>query len=152
MSVAGVALRRAESGHEFHVRLHEFSLSIEHALTALLLIALGAALPALLPALDWTGVGIAVVLIFVVRPAAAWVALGGTMRGRQRAVVAFYGVRGIGSVYYLGYAGSHMTLVNAPELWAIVAFAILASTIVHGFTAGLAVERATGVAPAAVRP
>ena len=58
-------------------------------------------------------------------------------------MVAFYGVRGIGSIYYLAYAGSHAQLINEAELWAIIAFTILLSTVVHGFTAGLAVERAT---------
>lgn len=143
--LAGLTLRRIESGHEFHVRLHDFSQSIEHALTSLLLIALGAALPALLPALDWAGVAIGLGLILVVRPVVAWVALHGVMTGRARRVVAFYGVRGVGSIYYLGYAGSHIALVNAAQLWAIIAFTVLASTVVHGFTAGIAVERATGV-------
>ena len=142
--LAGVTLRRAESGHEFHVRLHDFLLNIEHALTSLLLVALGAALPVLLPALDWAGVAIALGLIFVVRPLVAFAALHGAMKGRARLVVAFYGVRGIGSIYYLGYAGTHADLVNEPQLWAIIAFTIVASTLVHGFTAGLAVERATG--------
>lgn len=59
-------------------------------------------------------------------------------------MVAFYGVRGIGSVYYLAYAGHHTELVNEHELWAIVAFTILLSTIVHGLTAGIALDRATG--------
>lgn len=149
--VAGVTLRRAESGHEFHVRLHDFSQNIEHALTSLLLVALGAALPALLPALDWAGAAIGLGLILVVRPLVASLALAGVMTGRARGVVAFYGVRGVGSIYYLGYAGSHMTLVNSAQLWAIVAFTVLASTVVHGFTAGLAMERATGVTAAGER-
>ena len=64
--------------------------------------------------------------------------------GRERAVVAFYGVRGIGSTYYIGYACSHIDMVDEEALWAIVAFTIVVSTVVHGFTAGLAVEHATG--------
>lgn len=143
--VAGLTLRRAETGHEFNTRLHSFTESIEHALTALLLVGLGAALPVLLPALDWAGAAIALALIFVVRPLIAWMALGGVLTSsRERAVVAFYGVRGVGSIYYLAYAGSHMDLINREELWAIVAFTVLLSTVVHGFTAGIAVERATG--------
>lgn len=142
---AGLVLRRSESKHEFHVKLHDFVKSIEHALTALLLIGLGAAIPALFPSLDWAGAAIGLGLIFVVRPLSGWVSLAGVMkRRRERIVVAFYGVRGVGSIYYLGYAGSHMTLVNEGQLWATVAFTILASTIIHGFTAGLAVESATG--------
>ena len=144
--VAGLTLRRSESHHEFHSRLHDFSESIEHALTAILLIGLGAALPALLSALDWTGAAIGLALIFVIRPLVGWFSLVGTaLTGRRRLVVAAYGVRGVGSIYYLAYAGSHMDLVNKEQLWAIIAFTILVSTIVHGFTAGLAVEKATGV-------
>ena len=144
--VSGVTLRRSESHHKFHARLHDFSESIEHALTAVLLIGLGAALPALLPALTPTGMAIGLGLIFVLRPLAAWLSLIRTpLTGRRKLVVAAYGVRGVGSIYYLGYAGSHMELVNEAELWAIIAFTIVVSTVVHGFTASLAVEKATGV-------
>ena len=142
--VSGLILRRQESGHKFHTQLHDFTQAIEHALTSVLLIALGAALPALLPNLTLAGAAIGAALLFVVRPLFGWLSLIGTMeRGRERAVVAFYGVRGIGSIYYLAYAGSHAELVNEAELWAVVAFTIVLSTVVHGFTAGLAVERVT---------
>lgn len=143
--VAGLSLRRMETHNRFHKRLHDFSESLEHTLTALLLVALGAAVPALLPWLDLRHALIGLALIFLVRPAAAYTALLGTpLRGRQRAVAAFYGVRGIGSIYYLAYAGTHIELVNEETLWATVAFTIVLSTVVHGLTAGIAVERATG--------
>jgi NhaP-type Na+/H+ or K+/H+ antiporter len=58
-------------------------------------------------------------------------------------VVAAYGIRGIGSVYYIAYAAGHVELVNEPELWAMVAYTILVSTVLHGFTAGVVVERVT---------
>jgi NhaP-type Na+/H+ or K+/H+ antiporter len=144
--VAGLTLRRVESEHAFHVRLHAFSEAIEHALTAVLLIALGAALPAILLALDLAGAALALALILVLRPAAAWLSLWGQGRltGPRRLVVAAYGVRGVGSIYYLAYAGSHMTLTNEARLWAIVGFTVLVSTVLHGFTAARAVEAATG--------
>lgn len=140
--VAGVTLRRTETESGFHTRLHSFAETIEHALTAVLLIALGAALPALLSALTPEGIIIAVALILLVRPLIGWVSLiGSQIKGRQRFVVAFYGVRGVGSIYYLSYAGSHMELDNEPELWAITALAITISTILHGFSAAFAVEK-----------
>jgi sodium/hydrogen antiporter len=143
--VSGYTLRRNETGHAFHRRLHDFSESLEHALTAILLVALGAAIPALWPHYDWTLGAIGLALIFVIRPLVGWAALQGTQfRGRERAVVAFYGVRGIGSVYYLAYAGSHIELVDEYQLWATIAFTVFASTLVHGLTAGFAVERVTG--------
>lgn len=140
--VAGVTLRRTETESGFHTRLHSFAENIEHALTAVLLIALGAALPALLSALTPEGIVIAVALIVLVRPLIGWVSLvGSQIKGRQRFVVAVYGVRGVGSVYYLSYAGSHMKLDNEAELWAITALAITISTILHGFSAAFAVEK-----------
>jgi NhaP-type Na+/H+ or K+/H+ antiporter len=143
--VAGLTLRRSESHHAFHARLHDFSQSLEHALTALILIALGAALPALLPALTWGGAAVALGLILVLRPVVGWASLLGTpLGGRRRLVVAAYGVRGVGSIYYLAYAMTHGRFEQAAELWAIVAFTILLSTVLHGFTASLAVEKATG--------
>ncbi len=143
--IAGLTLRRVESTHEFHIRLHDFSETIEHALTAMLLIAFGAVMPGLLTHLDWVSAVIGLGLIFVLRPAIGWVSLHATLlRGRRRMIVAAYGVRGIGSIYYMAYAGSHTDFKNEAELWAIVAFTILVSTVVHGFTAAIAVEKATG--------
>ncbi|MES2493963.1 MAG: cation:proton antiporter [Pseudomonadota bacterium] len=145
---AGLTLRRSESGHAYHRRLHDFSEALEHALTAILLVGLGAALPALWPHFSAVHAGIAVALVFVIRPLAAWASLHGTaLKNRERTVVAFYGVRGIGSLYYLAYAGNHAELVNEYELWATVAFTVLLSTVVHGLTAGIAVDRATRPVP-----
>lgn len=143
--VAGITLRQGESRHAYHTRLHDFAEAIEHSLTALLLVSLGAALPGLLPHLSWQGALIAAALILLVRPVAGWVSLGGTtLKGRERLAVATYGVRGIGSLYYLGYAATHVELADVEALWAIIAFAILLSTVVLGFTASVAIERATG--------
>ncbi len=142
--IAGVTLRRTESGHEYHGRLHSFSENIEHALTAVLLVALGAALPALLAGITLSSIAIAVALIVLIRPLIGWAALmGSKLKGRQRFVVAVYGVRGVGSIYYLSYAGSHMDLQNETELWAITALAIVLSTVLHGFSAAFAVEKVT---------
>ena len=142
--IAGVTLRRTESEHDYHARLHNFSENIEHALTAVLLVALGASLPALLPGLSMAGIVIAVALIILIRPLIGWVSLSGSkLKGRQRLVVAAYGVRGIGSIYYLGYAGSHLDLQNEAEFWATTALAIVLSTVLHGFTAAFAVDKVT---------
>ena len=145
MFVAGVTLRQAERRHDFHRTLHSFTDAIEHALLALLLVALGAALPGLWPALDWQLMLVGAALIFVIRPVSAWLSLGGSgMRGRARTVVAFYGVRGIGTIYYLAFALGKLPLPDGAALWAAAGFTIALSTLVHGLTAGIAVERVAG--------
>jgi NhaP-type Na+/H+ or K+/H+ antiporter len=146
--IAGVTLRRTESDHDCHTRLYNFSESIEHALTAVLLVALGASLPALLAGLTFSSIAIAVALIVLIRPLIGWLSLTGTqLKGRQRFVVAFYGVRGVGSIYYLSYACSHMDLQNEAELWAVTALAIALSTVLHGFSAAFAVAKVTEPPP-----
>jgi NhaP-type Na+/H+ or K+/H+ antiporter len=145
--VSGYTLRRSETEHHFHRRLHDFSEALEHSLTAILLVGVGAVLPVLWPYFEWTHAAIGAALVFLIRPAVAWLSLTGTSFPiRERMVVCFYGVRGIGSIYYLAYAGHHAELVNEYQLWATITFTILLSTIVHGLTAGLAVERVTGEA------
>lgn len=59
---------------------------------------------------------------------------------RARAVLAIYGVRGIGSLYYIGYASTHVEFIDEGPLWALVAFTIFASTVIHGLTATATVE------------
>lgn len=141
VAVMGLTLRRIEAEHEFHRRLHNFTQALEHALTAVLLVALGAVLPALLQGLSWTDAGIALALILLVRPIAGWLSLIGTdVRGRDRWVVAIYGVRGIGSIYYLAYAAGKIEFLNEDRLWALVGFTILISTLLHGFTSAMAIE------------
>ena len=140
----GLVLRRKEAEHEYHGRLHSFSSALEHSVTAVLLVLLGGAIPALLGYLDWQHALLGVALIFIIRPISGMLALwGDPMSLRQRGVVAFYGVRGIGSIYYLAYAGGQLNLVDEGALWATVTFTILLSTIVHGFSAGSVVWAAT---------
>ena len=151
--VAGIVLRRSEARHEFHRRLHDFSQAIEHAFLALLLVALGAALPALWPALDWKLAATGLLLIFVVRPVTGLLSLIGTrLKTRERLVVAFYGVRGIGTINYLALGLGALPLVDGKALWATAAFTITVSTLVHGLTAGAAVDRVTGKANDSAAP
>jgi NhaP-type Na+/H+ or K+/H+ antiporter len=139
--VAGVACRRVEARHRFHQQLHAFANSVEDAITAILLVLLGSVMPSLWPYLDWHLTLIGFGLILFIRPVAGMLGLlGSPLSLRGRVVVAFYGVRGIGSLYYLGYASTHVEFIDEGQLWAVVAFTIFASTVVHGLTATATVE------------
>lgn len=145
--VAGIMLRRQEERHDFHRTLHDFSTNVEHALVSVLLVALGIALPALWPALTWPLAAIGAALVFIIRPVTGWLSLAGTsLRPRERAVVAFYGVRGIGTICYLSYGLGETMIADARAIWAAGAWVIVISAVVHGLTAGAAVERVAGKA------
>ncbi|MBM7516792.1 cation:proton antiporter domain-containing protein [Nocardioides nitrophenolicus] len=131
-----MTFRSAERSHDYHVALHEVTERLERLLTLLLLLVLGIALSrGLLDHLDRRGLVIGLGLILVVRPLAGLVALAGSgsrLDRPQRAAVAFFGVRGIGSVYYLAFALGAAPGLAADGLWSTVAFTVVASVVVHG--------------------
>jgi NhaP-type Na+/H+ or K+/H+ antiporter len=137
--VGGLVFRRIEVEHDFHGNLHLFNLAIEHALTAVLLLLVGAALGTYLGMVRIEHVAIAAALIFVIRPLIGWAALAGTvLPPRERFVTATFGVRGIGSIYYLAFAAGTAAMPAIGELWLVVLVTIAMSAVVHGLTAGAA--------------
>ncbi|MCW8087350.1 cation:proton antiporter [Sabulicella glaciei] len=134
--VAALAVRAAEREHEYHERLHDFVDQTERLLLMVLLVLFGGALAGgLLEALTWEGVAAVVVILFVVRPAAGMASLAGAPQPLgERAAVAFFGIRGIGSFYYLAYALNEERFEAAEELWAVIGFTVLVSILLHGAT------------------
>lgn len=145
--MAGFVCRRVQERHEFHRRLHVFSEAVEHSLTALLLVLLGSTLPLLWPVLDWRHTLIGFGLLLVIRPLVAWLSLTGTaLNPAERLTVSFFGVRGIGSVYYVGYAAGQIEFINEAQIWALVAFTVFASAVIHGATS-FVVDQVTDLPP-----
>jgi NhaP-type Na+/H+ or K+/H+ antiporter len=141
-----MTLRSAERGHTYHASMHTSIERLERLLTLLVLLLLGAALGnALLGALSWQGVVVACLLVFVVRPVSAWVALrigskecrvgDRYVSGGERVAIAWFGVRGVGALYYLAYATGEADFGDVQVLWSTVAFAVALSVLVHGVTA-----------------
>lgn len=137
--VGGLVFRRIEAEHEFHGNLHLFNLAIEHALTAVLLLMVGAALGTYAADVRWQHLAIAAALVFAIRPLIGWFSLAGTGLGaRERFVTAAFGVRGIGSLYYLAFAAGMAAVPSLADLWLVVLVTIALSAAVHGLTAGAA--------------
>ncbi|MBA2722363.1 MAG: cation:proton antiporter [Methylibium sp.] len=76
------------------------------------------------------------VLFLVIRPVSVAVGLAGTSTDRsQRRLIAWFGVRGIGSLYYLGYAMTHgLDPTVARTLVALTLSAVVASIVAHGIS------------------
>ena len=142
-----MTLRSAERGHDYHALMHDVIERLERLLTLIVLLLLGVALTnGLLADLTWQAAAVAILLLLVVRPAAGMIALFAGRRGhlhvgentigrRERAATAFFGVRGVGSIYYLAYAAGHADFADVPLLWSTVGLAITLSVILHGVTA-----------------
>jgi len=133
---AAVTIRACERGHEYHRVLHEFIGHIERLLTLALLLGLGYLVGGgLLAALTPAAIVWGVLLALVVRPLTGWLAMTGSdIPASERRTIAFFGVRGIGSFYYVAYAMTHAEFPAADIIWATVAFAVLVSIGLHGVT------------------
>ena len=79
----------------------------------------------------------AAALIFLVRPLAVGLTtIGGTLAPHQRRLVAWFGIRGIGSLYYLAFALHHGVPASiAPVVADAALVAIAMSIALHGVSA-----------------
>jgi NhaP-type Na+/H+ or K+/H+ antiporter len=86
--------------------------------------------------IPWESLGLSIVLFFVIRPAAVFVALQRTQLERvQRSLAAWFGIRGVGSIYYAMFALNHgWTGVDADRMLGIVLGVVAASIFLHGIS------------------
>jgi sodium/hydrogen antiporter len=134
--VAASALRRRERQHAYHHELHHFIEGIERWLMAVLLVLLGGASIELLRELSWQGLVVAIMIVVLIRPASGVIALLGWREPwRERLAIGFFGIRGIGSLYYLAFALNEAEFEGVGQLWAIVVTTICISALLHGLSA-----------------
>ena len=133
--LAAVAFRDTERNNDFHEQLHDFAEQIERLLMMVLLVCLGsiAASGQLLVEIDWRVLSVAVLTLVLVRPLIAWLSLLGSGHPMgESLVIAAFGIRGLGSIYYLAYAAGQAKFEHVETLWATVLLIVIASIIVHG--------------------
>ncbi|SCG51892.1 NhaP-type Na+/H+ or K+/H+ antiporter [Micromonospora siamensis] len=135
--VAARAIRAAERTHEFHSVLHDFAEQVERLLTVMLLLLFGGAIVGgLLKPLTWQAAAVGLALIFVIRPLAGWLSLRGAPgRPAEHWVISAFGIRGVGSFYYLAYATTKTEFPQAQLVWAMAGLVVLVSVVVHGMAA-----------------
>lgn len=134
--VAALTLRRTHRDHSFNEEMHDFTEQIERlGMMAMLILFGGALVGGLLAPLQWTDLVAAVAIIFLVRPAAGLASLlGSAAPTEERLTLAFFGIRGVGSFYYLAYALNHAEFASEERLWALVGLVVLLSILLHGLT------------------
>ena len=134
--VTAYTIRRSEHSHKFNEVLHEYSYNLENSVMALFLMGMGGLATILVPLLTWQMFIYALVFLFLIRPVVGWISLiGSDLKGTRRGVVAIFGIRGIGSIYYLAYALTKFEFVDRETLWGVVLLVILLSATLHGLTA-----------------
>lgn len=135
--VAGLTLRAVERDHEYHTKLHDFIEQFERLLMMVFLVGFGGAIASagLLASLTWPAVIFALFALFVVRPLSGWISLTGSgVSPDEKAAISFFGIRGIGSAYYLAFALGAAPFDQAGLLISTASLIVLVSIILHGVT------------------
>ncbi|QIM22255.1 sodium:proton antiporter [Phycicoccus sp. HDW14] len=139
-----LTVRSVERDSDYHRHMHDVIHRLETLLTLVVLLGLGFAITTgLLANLDWRGVLVGVALVLVVRPVAGYLSFVGyrcsAEHGRldagERVAVAFFGVRGVGTLFYVAYATGAASFPEERWLWSTVGFTIALSVLVHGVLA-----------------
>ena len=135
--IGAVVIRNYKRDHPIHQEMYKLVEKSEGLLIVGVLLALGASIAGgLLNPLNSTLFIIALLIIFVIRPLAGMIALLG-YKGTlwERIAISFFGIKGLGSLYYLSYALNQADFASEDELWALVALVVVLSVFVHGISA-----------------
>jgi NhaP-type Na+/H+ or K+/H+ antiporter len=138
----GLAFRRYEHGHELNGRVHDGAEIVEKFGELAVILLLGSMLTLDgLGAPGLAGWGLVVLVIFLLRPLTVNLALLGSrlQRPGERAFLAWFGVRGVGTLFYVATAAAVGSPLPRDEreiiVWTAIA-CVVVSIAVHGVTAG----------------
>ena len=140
---AAIASRQnIQKYHDYYAKPYQFATQLERILAGLLLIALGGFVATNdLNLLSWQNFLFAGLFIFLARPLSGLLSLAGLKLSKlEKGSIAFLGIRGFGSYYYLAYAQNNGSFENIGLLWSITTLTVLMSLLIHGNTATVALE------------
>lgn len=136
--VAGIVVQRSYRDPEKPLSQLHFTERIEKLMEVATILILGSMLrlEALLAHGSYA-ILIAGLLIFLIRPVGAWIStLGSRLHPASRWLCGWFGIRGVGSIYYLTYAFGHGLKGEIGEKIAWITFTtIVLSVILHGISA-----------------
>ena len=109
---------------------------VEQAILGVFLIAFGGiTATGGLNELSWQGAAIGLALLFVIRPLCGLIAfLPSDLPLVEKLAISYFGIRGVGSLYYLAYAHNSEYFPEIDQVWSIVNFTMLVSIFVHGLS------------------
>ena len=135
--VAALGLRHASRDHSYQHRLHEFAEETERLLMMMMLVLFGGMVmhAGLLARLDARIILFTSLTVLVARPLAGFISLSGSqIPRREKVVISFFGIRGMGTIYYLAFALNQADFPDPAKLWSIAALTVLVSILLHGVT------------------
>lgn len=137
--VAACAFSNSEAQVKHMDSLHDFTEEIEGIFVAFLFIFVGVYVCASFKELmDITTIATALIVLLVIRPISGWMALYKTdLSPFEKFALSFFGIRGVGSIFYLMYAFVTTNFPNSYELIHLTTVVIVLSVLMHGLSAAI---------------
>ena len=134
--VTALTLRSAHRDHEFQRDMHDITEQVERIAMMVLLLAFGGALVGgLLGGIGWLDILAAILILFIIRPITALIGMIGFRASvGEKLTIAFFGIRGVGSFYYLAYGINHGQFDETERLWTILSLVVVISIVLHGLS------------------
>jgi NhaP-type Na+/H+ or K+/H+ antiporter len=135
--VTAITLRNYEMNDKYHKKLHDFTEQIERILVAIVLILFGGTVAhGILNFLTWQMAVFGMAFVFIIRPFTGMISLfKSNLHFKERLAISFFGIRGMGSFFYLSFGLYQADFKYARELWSLVSFIVILSILIHGLTA-----------------
>ena len=84
---------------------------------------------------NWQGIVASLAIVLVLRPVLGYLAMLTTQFSTAKKwTIGFFGIRGIGSFFYLSFALLNGSFVNYEALFGIVSYVVLFSILIHGLS------------------
>ena len=150
--ITALSFRGTHRDHDFHHDMHDVTEQIERlSMMVLLLLFGGALVSGLLAKVTWVDAVVAAIILLIIRPITGLIGLiGHRAHFGEKLTLAFFGIRGVGSIYYLAYGLNHVKVDGTDRLWGLVGLVILFSILLHGLTVTPVMrmlDRERGVSP-----
>lgn len=137
--VASVVSRRVrydDEAKKAEIESYEAADQVEQAILGIFLIAFGGIIgTGGLRDLTIEGAMIGLALLLVIRPLAGLIGFTTCkLPWEEKLALSYFGIRGVGSLYYLAYAHNSEVFPSIDSIWSIVNFTMLVSIFLHGFS------------------
>lgn len=129
-------VREDREAQEDQIESYQAADQVEQAILGIFLIAFGGIIATGgLRDLTLEGALVGLALLLIIRPVAGMVSfLPSKMPWVEKLAISYFGIRGVGSLYYLAYAHNSEAFPTIDTIWSIVNFTMLVSIFLHGLT------------------
>ncbi|WP_058533859.1 cation:proton antiporter [Legionella saoudiensis] len=138
--IASHTFRHYKRDHHFHNILYNFSEQVERLIIPVLLLLMAIFIyQGIFIDLSWKEVLLSFFFLLFIRPVCALISLSKSKTSTpNKIIISIFGIRGVGSFYYLSYALNRIGNFNyGQQLWRITLLIVLISIIVHGMSGAI---------------